>query len=237
MNEADTCRQYILPKLKAAGWDEDYVVEQLVLTPGRIVPLGGGHARKEGLRPDYVLFIRRNIPIAVVEAKADYRQAGDGLQQAITYAEMMGLRFAYASNGKGIIEHDFITGKERAIEAFPSQEELWGRLQGTLQLPTEQDATDALTGYFEEIGGKTPRYYQQVAVNRAVNAVIGGQDRILLTMATGTGKTFIAFQIAWKLFHSRWNLSREPTRPPTHPVPGRPQHPGRSGVQQILCFP
>ena len=91
MNEADTCRQYILPKLKAAGWDDDFIVEQLVLTPGRIVPLGGSHARKEGLRPDYVLFIRRNIPIGVVEAKADYRQPGDGLQQAMTYAEMMGL--------------------------------------------------------------------------------------------------------------------------------------------------
>ena len=173
-NEADTCRTYILPKLHAAGWEDDYIVEQLVLTPGRIIPVGEKYIRREGLRPDYVLFIRRNIPIAVVEAKADYKQAGDGLQQAIEYAEMMGLKFAYASNGAKIIEHDFITGVEREIDAFPSSDELWRRLQGTLQLPTEQDQTDALSAYFEEVGGKTPRYYQQVAINRAVNAVLGG---------------------------------------------------------------
>jgi type I restriction enzyme R subunit len=202
-NEADTCRTYILPNLHAAGWEDDYIVEQLVLTPGRIVPVGDKHIRREGLRPDYVLFIRRNIPIAVVEAKADYKQAGDGLQQSIEYAEMMGLKFAYASNGKEIIEHDFITGMEQEIDTFPSPDELWGRLQGTLQLPTPQDKTDALSAYFEEVGGKTPRYYQQVAINRAVNAVLRNESRILLTMATGTGKTFVAFQIAWRLWKTK----------------------------------
>lgn len=202
-NEADTCRTYILPKLQAAGWEDDYIVEQLVLTPGRIVPVGDKHIRREGLRPDYVLFIRRNIPIAVVEAKAEYKLAGDGLQQVIEYAEMMGLKFAYASNGRKIIEHDFITGVEREIDSFPSPDELWGRLQGTLQLPTRQDQNDSLTTYFEEVGGKIPRYYQQVAINRAVNAVLGGQERILLTMATGTGKTFVAFQIIWRLWKAK----------------------------------
>ena len=162
MNEADTCRRYILPKLHDADWEDDFITEQLVLTPGRIVPVSDRHIRRDGLRPDYVLYIRQNIPIAVVEAKADYKQAGDGLQQSIEYAQMMGVQFAYASNGKEIIEHDFITGIERTITDFPSSDELWGRLQGTFSFPTQQDQTDALSAYFEEVGGKTPRYYQQV---------------------------------------------------------------------------
>jgi len=103
MNEADTCRTYILPKLKDAHWADEAILEQYVLTPGRIVPLGGQHTRKQGLRPDYVLSIRRNIPIAVVEAKAEYKHPAQGLQQAMRYAEMMGLKFAYASNGKGLL--------------------------------------------------------------------------------------------------------------------------------------
>ncbi len=99
MNEADTCRKYIVPKLHDADWEDDFITEQLVLTPGRIVPVSDRHIRRDGLRPDYVLYIRQNIPIAVVEAKADYKKAGDGLQQAIEYAQMMGVQFAYASNG------------------------------------------------------------------------------------------------------------------------------------------
>jgi type I restriction enzyme R subunit len=205
MTEADTCRTYILPKLHDAHWDDDYILEQMVLTPGRIVPVGDKHTRKAGLRPDYVLFIRRNIPIAVVEAKAEYKHPAEGLQQAMQYAEMLGVKFAYASNGMEIVEHDFITGNERIIQQFPSPDELWGRLQGTLNLPTPQDVGDALTAYFEQAGGKVPRYYQQVAINRAVEAVLRGQPRILLTMATGTGKTFVAFQIVWRL----WKAGRK----------------------------
>jgi type I restriction enzyme R subunit len=160
MNEADTCRNYIVPNLKIAGWEDDAILEQYVLTPGRIVPVGNQHTRKQGLRPDYVLFIRRNIPIAVVEAKADYVNAADGLAQAIRYAEMLGVKFAYASNGRKIIEHDFITGLERDLENFPTPDELWSRLEGTLNLPQPQDKTDALSAYWEQVGGKTPRYYQ-----------------------------------------------------------------------------
>ncbi len=204
-NEADTCRKYILPKLKAAHWEDDFIVEQMVLTRGRIVPLGDSHTRKEGLRPDYVLFIRRNIPIAVVEAKADYKKPGDGLQQAIRYAEMLDVKFAYSSNGAGIVEHDFITGKERRLDSFPSPDELWARWRGELKLQDDKDAADALTNYFEEVGGKTPRYYQQAAINAAVAAVLRGQKRILITMATGTGKTLVAFQIVWRL----WKVGRK----------------------------
>ena len=173
------------------------------LTPGRIVPIGDRHTRKEGLRPDYVLFIRQNIPIAVVEAKAEYKSAGDGLQQALQYAEMLNVKFAYSSNGKGIVEHDFITGIERNLDTFPSPDELWGRLKGTFKFEDKKDEVDSLAAYWEEAGGKTPRYYQQVAINKAVNAVLAGQKRILLTMATGTGKTFVAFQIVWRLWKSK----------------------------------
>src|SRR6266508_626952 len=105
MNEADTCRTYILPKLKACGWEDEYITEQLVLTPGRIVPIGDRHTRKEGLRPDYVLIIRQNIPIAVIEAKTEYAHPGKGLQQAIQYAEMLNVKFAYSSNGNGYREN------------------------------------------------------------------------------------------------------------------------------------
>lgn len=202
-NEADTCRTYILPKLHAAGWDDDFIAEQMVLTPGRIVPIGDRHIRKDGLRPDYVLFIRRNIPIAVVEAKAEYKLPGDGLQQALQYAEMLGVKFAYASNGKGIVEHDFITGQECDLVLFPGPDELWGRLKGDLRLESKTDEADSLSAYWEEVGGKKPYYFQQVAINRAINAVLAGQKKILLTMATGTGKTFVAFQIVWRLWKSK----------------------------------
>jgi len=203
MNEADTCRTYILPKLKSAQWEDEYITEQMVLTPGRIVPIGDRHTRKEGLRPDYVLFIRQNIPIAVVEAKADYKSPADGLQQAIQYAELLNVKFAYSSNGKGIVEHDFVTGMERNLEEFPTPSELWERLKGTLQFHKKDDEVDALAQYWQEVGGKAPRYYQQVAINKTVNAVVEGKDRILLTMATGTGKTFVAFQIVWRLWKAK----------------------------------
>lgn len=203
MSEADTCRTYIVPKLHAAGWEDDHIAEQRVIAPGRIVPLGNKHTRTAPRRPDYILFLRKHYPIAVVEAKADYKRAADGLQQAINYAEMLGLKFAYASNGKNIIEHDFIAGTERTLTDFPSPDELWRRLRGDLRLNAQDDAEHALTAYFQEVGSKTPRYYQTLAINRAVEAVIRGQPRILLTLATGTGKTLVAFQIVWRLWKTK----------------------------------
>ena len=201
--EADTCRTYIVPKLHAAGWEDDFIAEQRVIAPGRIVPLGHKHIRQESRRPDYILFLRRNYPIAVVEAKAAYKKPADGMQQALNYAGMLGVKFAYASNGTGIVEHDFITGQERAIAAFPTPDELWRRLRSDLQLPNDKAANDALTAYFEEVGSKAPRYYQTSAINRTVEAVLRGQSRILITMATGTGKTFVAFQIVWRLWKTK----------------------------------
>jgi type I restriction enzyme R subunit len=165
MTEADTCRTYIVPALHAAGWEDDYIREQLVLTPGRIVPLGEQkHFRQEGLRADFVLFIRKNIPIAVLEAKAEYKKPADGLQQAMQYAEMLGVKFALSSNGHGIVMHDYSQGREYDLSQFPSPDELWQRQRGEWQLQGDQDAKDALTAYFEEVGGKIPRYYQQTAI-------------------------------------------------------------------------
>jgi type I restriction enzyme R subunit len=203
ITEADTCRTYIVPKLHTAGWEDDFIAEQRVIAPGRIVPLGRKHMRQVSRRPDYILFLRWNYPIAVVEAKVEYKQPGDGLQQAMNYAAMLGVKFAYASNGLGIVEHDYITGKERALAAFPSPDELWQRLRGDLKLPNDKAAADALTSYFEEVGSKAPRYYQTIAINRAVEAVLRGQPRILITMATGTGKTLVAFQIVWRLWKTK----------------------------------
>jgi type I restriction enzyme R subunit len=199
MSEADTCRTYVVPRLHAAGWADDLIAEQRMITPGRVMPLGRKHTHKESGKPDYILYLKRHYAIAVVEAKAEYKKPADGLQQAMTYAEMLGLKFAYATNGKGIVEHDYITGKERDLEAFPSPDELWARLRGELKLTDTRDAADALTAYYEEVGGKSPRYYQEIAINRAVEAIIRGQQRILITMATGTGKTFVAFQIVHRL--------------------------------------
>ncbi|MDL1895258.1 DEAD/DEAH box helicase [Anaerolineae bacterium CFX7] len=203
MFEADTCRTYVLPKLYAADWKDEQIREQVTFTAGRIIPTpDGGHTRKQGKRADYILRYRQDFPLAVVEAKAEYKLPGDGLQQAMDYAEALGLKFAYATNGKGIIEHDYITGKQTKLEGFPSPFELWERWNAHEQI-ADADTDAALFPFYRQIGGKEPRYYQQIAINRAVQAVIQNKKRILITMATGTGKTFVAFQIVWRLWKAR----------------------------------
>jgi type I restriction enzyme R subunit len=131
LNEADTCRKYVVPKLVGGGWDSEphSIAEQRAFTDGRIVPLGerGEGRRLRRKRADYLLRYTRDFPIAVVEAKADYRLAGDGLQQAKQYAEILSLKFAYSTNGRGIVEFDFATGIERELETFPTPDELWTR--------------------------------------------------------------------------------------------------------------
>ncbi|MBM4079317.1 MAG: DEAD/DEAH box helicase [Planctomycetes bacterium] len=201
--EADTCRKYVLPKLYAAGWTDDQIGEQRYFTDGRIVTVGQGHYRKPGKRADYLLRYRPHFPLAVVEAKAAYRKAADGLQQAMANAEILGLKFAYSTNGHGIVEHDYTTGKQTALDQFPSPDELWRRLCAAEGIASDKDAEDILFPFYQEVGGKVPRYYQEIAINRAVQAVIQGQKRVLITMATGTGKTFVAFQIIWKLWKAR----------------------------------
>jgi len=213
MNEADTCRIYVTPKLQAAGWDSDphRINEQVTFTDGRIIVTGQNARRRPGKRADYILRYRPDMPLAVVEAKPDEVPAGDGMQQAKDYAEILGLKFAYATNGLEILEFDFTTGTESILPAFPSPANLWNRLTNAERIADEK-AERLLTPAYH-LSGKSPRYYQEIAVNRTIQAILQGRPRILLTMATGTGKTVVAFQICWKLWTSRWNREGAYRRP------------------------
>jgi len=191
MNEAETRAEYIDPALKAAGWgvaEGSRIRREYSISPGRIE----GHGKRaKPLTADYVL-IYRNTKLAVIEAKAWDKELTEGVAQAKNYADKLAVRFTYSSNGQGIYGIDM----ETAAEA-----DAWRDRFATIP--------------FEDKGGSHPaRYYQDSAVEQVLAAMSAGKDRILLTLATGTGKTFIAFQIAWKLFHSRWNRSGEPTRQP-----------------------
>ncbi len=211
--EADTCRLYVLPKLRDGGWTDEHIQEQRTITKGRIVVVGDRKIyRKELKRPDYLLRYSPSLMIAVVEAKADFKGPGDGLQKAKEYAQMLDLKFAYSTNGKGIVEHNFLTGKERALTAFPSPSDLWARLSGHLAIPG-QEAADRYLTPTRAAPGKPLRYYQENAINRAIQAILRGQTRVLLTMATGTGKTDVAFHICSKLWRTQWNIRGEPRRP------------------------
>jgi type I restriction enzyme R subunit len=211
--EADTCRKFVVPKLQAAGWDnEPYsIAEQRTITDGRIVPLGKGFIRRPPKRVDYLLRYRRDFPLAVVEAKTEYKTAAQGLQQAKQYAEMLGLKFAYATNGPEIVEFDYFTGKETNIDNYPTPDALFQRFRRGESLTNDTQVQQLLTPInFTLRQGE--RYYQQIAINRAVEGIVTGKRRVLLTMATGTGKTPVAFQICWKLWNARWNRTGEHRR-------------------------
>src|SRR5438132_2289382 len=212
-NEADTCRRFVVPKLQASGWDNEphQVREQVTFTDGRIVVIGRKGMRRPGKRVDYLLRYRPDFTIAVVEAKADYKSAADGLQQAKDYAELLGLKFAYATNGQEIIEFDYLTGRESRLPTFPTPAELWARL--TLGEHLAVEAASTLLAPTYDLGGTRLRYYQEIAINRAVQAILQGKRRVLLTLATGTGKTLVAFQVSWKLWNSGWNRAGESRKP------------------------
>ena len=214
MNEADTCRKFIVPRLQAAGWDNEphSIAEQRTITDGRIVPVGQGFVRRPPKRVDYLLRYTRDFSLAIVEAKPTFKIAGDGLQQAKQYADMLGLSFAYASNGQGIIEFDFLTGLTKTRPDFPTPDELWQRYCAGRGITTGEVADRLLTPSNFAVG-KGERYYQQIAINRVIEAILKGDRRVLVTMATGTGKTAVAFQICWKLWSSRWNRTGEHRRP------------------------
>jgi type I restriction enzyme R subunit len=210
MNESETRAELIDPALKAAGWG---VVEGSRIRREYGITLGflqGNGRRAQPLKADYVLEYR-NTKVGVIEAKAVDLPLTEGLAQAKDYASRLNLRFAYSTNGKGFYAVDMKTGEEGPISTFPSPDELWQRLN-----PSVNNWRDRFAAVpFEDKGGSHPgRYYQDVAIQEVLNAIADNKQRILLTLATGTGKTFIAFQIAWKLFQSRWNLSREATRRP-----------------------
>jgi type I restriction enzyme, R subunit len=210
MNEAETRAEHIDPALRAAGWgvaEESRVRREFAITLG---PLEGNGRRGKALTADYVLFYR-NRQLAVIEAKAWDKPLTEGVGQAKNYAGKLKVRFAYSTNGQGVYGVDMLTGKEGQRDGFPTPAELW---ELTFAEPNSwRDRFAAVP--FEDRGGYfQPRYYQDIAIEEALEAVADERQRILLTLATGTGKTFIAFQLAWKLFHSRWNLSREPSRRP-----------------------
>ncbi|MFN7896877.1 MAG: EcoAI/FtnUII family type I restriction enzme subunit R [Cyanobacteriota bacterium] len=210
MNEAETRAELIDPLLVAAGWgvvEGSRIRREFPIAPGR---LEGGGRRGKSLSADYVLSYR-NTALAVVEAKADSLPLTEGVGQAKEYAAKLQLRFTYASNGKGIYAIDRETGEEGEAEAFPTPQELWQRTFAEENAWRDRFAS---IPYPDKGGSWQIRFYQEIAVKRALEAIISGQNRILLTLATGTGKTSIAFQILWKLFAARWNLSGEPTRRP-----------------------
>jgi len=214
-NEADTCRKSVVPLFQQAGWDNQphSIAEQRTITDGRIIPVGKGFVRKPPKRVDYLLRYARDFPLAVVEAKASYKSAADAVQQARAYAEMLGLKFAYATNGSEIIEIDYFAGTETRVQTYPSPIDLLRRYQAGVGIVDPTRTAQLLTPYNHTLG-KGERYYQQIAINKTVEAILkGDKRRFLITMATGTGKTFVAFQICWKLWSSRWNRAGEHRRP------------------------
>lgn len=205
MTEEDIKIKYINPAIEKSGWDINKNVKfEYCFTDGKIIVSGNKTKRGERKKADYLLYYRPNIPIAVIEAKYNNRSVGDGMQQSLAYADILDVPFAYSSNGDGFLEHDRITGRERElkINEFPSPEELWKRYKGIMNINEKQEKLITEPYYFNK-GDKTPRYYQIIAINRAVEAIAKGQNRILIVMATGTGKTYTAFQIIHRLWQSK----------------------------------
>ena len=210
LTERDICTKFILPAIKCAGWDEMLQVrEEVYFTKGRIIVRGKLVTRGKAKKADFVLYYKPNIPIALIEAKDNNHSVGDGMQQGLDYAATLDIPFVFSSNGDGFVFHDR-TGQSPSIEtnlgldAFPSPAELWARYRSWKGLDAEAEQI-VLQDYFDDGSGKAPRYYQVNAVNAAIEAIAKGQDRILLVMATGTGKTYTAFQIIWRL----WKAGRK----------------------------
>jgi type I restriction enzyme R subunit len=209
LSERDICTKFITPALRHAGWDEIlHIREEWGFTNGRIIVRGKLVTRGQRKRADYVLYYKPNIPIALIEAKDNNHSVGDGMQQALDYAETLKIPFVFTSNGDGFVFHDRTgasTPREAnlGLDAFPSPADLWARFRAWKGLDAESEEI-VLQDYHDD-GGKEPRYYQVNAVNAAIEAIAKGQDRVLLVMATGTGKTYTAFQIIWRL----WKAGRK----------------------------
>lgn len=208
LSERDICTKFITPALEQAGWDIiTQVREEFSLTKGRIIVRGKLHTRARNKRADYVLFHKPNIPIAVIEAKDNKHSLGDGMQQGLGYAEMLQVPFVFSSNGDGFLFHnkiakDGVIERELALHELPSPDVLWRWWADHLGLNTEQSELVS-QDYYSDGSNKTPRYYQLLAINKTIEAIAKGQNRLLLVMATGTGKTYTAFQIIWRLWKSK----------------------------------
>lgn len=208
LTERDICTKYINPALQNAGWDmHSQVREEVSFTAGRIIVRGRLHTRGKRRRADYVLSYKKNIPIAIIEAKDNNHGLGDGMQQALAYSDALDAPFVFSSNGDGFLFHDRTglfgqTETTLTLDEFPSPETLWELY--CQHKGIHQNARQTIEQpYYDDGSGRTPRYYQTVAINRTVEAVARGQNRVLLVMATGTGKTFTAFQIIWRLWKSK----------------------------------
>lgn len=205
LSEEDIKMKYITPAIEKAGWDiKTQVRAEYSFTDGRIIVRKNLVARGKRKRADYILSYKPNIPLAIIEAKDNKKSMGAGMQQGLEYGDILDIPFIYSSNGDGFIEHDNFTGKERELrlDEFPSPSELWERYKKGKGIQKHEEKIVA-EDYFFDMSGKTPRYYQRVAINRAIEAIAKGQDRILLVMATGTGKTYTAFQIIYRLWKSK----------------------------------
>jgi type I restriction enzyme, R subunit len=210
LSESDICAKHITPAVVQAGWDEDTQIRREVsFTKGRIIVRGRLVSRGKGKRADYILYYKPNIPLALIEAKDNTYSVGDGMQQGLEYATTLDIPFVFSSNGDGFVFHDRTgdagaTETNLALDAFPPPADLWARYRAWKRLTPEAEQV-VLQDYFDDGSGKAPRYYQVSAVNAAIEAIAKGRDRILLVMATGTGKTYTAFQIIWRL----WKAGRK----------------------------
>jgi len=208
LSERDICSKYITPAITEAGWDlHSQIREEVTFTKGRIIVRGKLHTRGEQKRADYILYYKSNIPLAVIEAKDNKHSVGSGMQQALNYAESLGVPFVFSSNGDAFLLHDRTglaekTEQELALSAFPSPTELWQRYCQWKGLQTLDARHTVEMPYYDDATGRTPRYYQANAINNTIEAIAKDQERILLVMATGTGKTYTAFQIIWRLWKS-----------------------------------
>ncbi|MCB9772262.1 MAG: DEAD/DEAH box helicase family protein [Candidatus Omnitrophica bacterium] len=208
-SERDICTKFITPALVGSGWDiQKQIREEVSFTDGRIHVRGKKITRAQPKRADYILYYKANIPIAIIEAKDNNHSVGDGMQQALDYADILDIPFVFSSNGDGFLKHDRTVKEgqieeELSLEGFPSPDELWQKYKifKGIKAPSQEEVV--LNDYYYDQGGKSPRYYQQIAINRTTEAIARGQDRILLVMATGTGKTFVASQIIWRLWKAR----------------------------------
>src|ERR1700676_1184399 len=210
LTERDICSKFISTAVKRAGWDGMMQIrEEVAFTKGRIIVRGKLVTRGKAKRADYILYYKPNIPVAIIEGKDNNHSGGDGMQQALDYAVTLNIPFVFSSNGDGFVFHDRTgAGAEKeatlSLDAFPSPSDLWSRYRAWKGLTPDEEAI-VLQDYFEDGSGKGPRYYQTNAINAAVEAIAKGQNRILLVMATGTGKTYTAFQIIWRL----WKAGRK----------------------------
>lgn len=208
LSERDICTKYITPALEKAGWDKNLqILEEVGFTNGRIYVRGKLTARGKRKRADYILYYKTNIPIAIIEAKDNNHSVRSGIQQALDYANTLDIPFVFSSNGDGFLFHDKTSNNENleteiALNDFPSPEELWNKYKIFKGFSTPEVNKIIEQDYYFDSSGRTPRYYQQIAINRTVEAVASGKDRLLLVMATGTGKTYTAFQIIHRLWKS-----------------------------------